>query len=129
MARSLLALGVSKGTAVALMLGNRPEFVVAAFAAGSIGAVVVPVSTFASSDERDYILRHSDAAVLITQSALFNHRFVDDLIESHPELGQGPAGQLRSAKFPFLRPIASIDHTPHAPPAPPTPNLPPPTAG
>src|SRR3546814_12956859 len=122
MARSLLALGVSKGTAVALMLGNRPEFVVAAFAAGSIGAVVVPVSTFASSDERDYILRHSDAAVLITQSALFNHRFVDDLIESHPELGQGTAGQLRSAQFPFLRRLVSTDHTPPATPHHPQPS-------
>ena len=60
-ARALLAAGVTKGSSVALMLGNRPEFVIAAFGAGSIGAVVVPVSTFASSDERDYILRHSDA--------------------------------------------------------------------
>src|SRR3546814_2749560 len=51
MARSLLALGVSKGTAVAMMLGNRPWFVVADFAAGSSGAVVVPVSTFRSEEQ------------------------------------------------------------------------------
>src|SRR3546814_12307139 len=32
----------------------------------------------------------------------------------HPGLGQGTAGQLRSAKVPFLRRIVSIDQTPHA---------------
>ena len=61
-ARALLAAGVTKGSSVAIMLANRPEFVIAAYGAGSIGAVVVPVSTFAPSDERDYILRHSDAS-------------------------------------------------------------------
>ncbi len=91
------------------MLGNRPEFVIAAFGAGSIGAVVVPVSTFASSDERDYILRHSDACLLVTQPSLLNHRFVDELIESHPELAEGAPGKLRSTSFPFLRGIVSLE--------------------
>ena len=108
-ARALLAAGVTKGSTVAIMLANRPEFVIAAYGAGSIGAVIAPVSTFASSDERDYILRHSDAALLVTQASLFNHRFVDELLEAHPELGQGNPGQLRSTTFPFLRRIVSLD--------------------
>ena len=108
-ARALLAAGVTKGSSVALMLANRPEFVIAAYGAGSIGAVVVPVSTFAPSDERDYILRHSDACVLVTQASLFNHRFVDELLDSHPELAEGVPGQLRSVAFPFLRRIVSLD--------------------
>ena len=113
-ARSLLAAGISKGNSVALLLANRPEFVIAAYGAGSIGAVVVPVSTFAPSDERDYILRHSDASVLVTQASLFNHRFVDELLDSHPELASGEPGQLRSTAFPFLRRIVSLDPSPHA---------------
>lgn len=108
-ARGLLAAGVTKGASVAIMLGNRPEFVIAAFGAGSIGAVVVPVSTFASSDERDYILRHSDATVLVTQAELLKHRFVDELLEGHPELAEGAAGRLRSGAFPSLRRIVSLD--------------------
>jgi fatty-acyl-CoA synthase len=71
------------------------------------------VSTFASGDERDYILRHSDACLLVTQASLFKHRFVDELLESHPELAEGRPGQLRSASFPFLRRIVSLDATPH----------------
>ncbi len=112
-ARGLLAIGVTKGSSVAIMLANRPEFVIAAFGAGSIGAVVVPVSTFASSDERDYILRHSDASVLVTQAALFKHHFVDELLDSHPELAEGTAGRLRSTTFPFLRRIVSLDACAH----------------
>lgn len=112
-ARALLAAGVTKGSSVAIMLGNRPEFVIAAYGAGSIGAVVVPVSTFAPSDERDYILRHSDASALVTQASLFNHRFVDELLESHPELGEAAPGTLRSSNFPFLRRIVSLDPTAH----------------
>ena len=111
-ARALLAAGVTKGSSVALMLGNRPEFVIAAFGAGSIGAVVVPVSTFASSDERDYILRHSDACLLITQGSLLKHRFVDELLDSHPDLAEGIPGKLRSTAFPFLRGIVSLDAAP-----------------
>ena len=113
-AKALLAAGVTKGSTVALMLGNRPEFVVAAFGAGSIGAIVVPVSTFASA-ERDYILRHSDASILVTQPSLLNHRFVDELLESHPELADGPSGQLRSTVFPFLRRIVSAGALPARP--------------
>jgi fatty-acyl-CoA synthase len=112
-AKALLAAGVAKGSTVAIMLGNRPEFVIAAYGAGSIGAVVVPVSTFASAEERDYILRHSDAAVLVTQPSLFKHRFVDELLESHPDLAAGPPGQLRSPAFPFLRRIVSHGASPH----------------
>jgi fatty-acyl-CoA synthase len=111
-ARALLAAGVTKGSSVALMLANRPEFVIAAYGAGSIGAVVVPVSTFAPSDERDYILRHSDASVLLTQASLFNHHFVDELLESHPELAEGEPGTLRSSSFPCLRRIVSLDPAP-----------------
>jgi len=39
--RGLLALGVTKGTKVALLLGNRPEFVVAAYGRLAGRAVVV----------------------------------------------------------------------------------------
>jgi len=111
-AKALLAAGVAKGATVALMMGNRPEFVIAAFGAGSIGAVVVPVSTFASAEERDYVLRHSDATVLVTQPSLLKHRFVDELFGSHPELAGRPAGQLRSAAFPFLKRIVSRELSP-----------------
>jgi fatty-acyl-CoA synthase len=107
-ARGLLALGVTKGAKVAVMLGNRPEFVVASYGAGLIGAVVVPVSTLAAADERDYILGHSDAAVLVTQPALANHRFLDELVADHPGLGDADPGRIAVASFPHLRRLVCL---------------------
>src|SRR4029450_11117098 len=60
--KGLLALGVTKGAKVAVMLGNRPEFVVAAYGAALVGAVAGPGSTLAAAAAGDYILGHLDAS-------------------------------------------------------------------
>lgn len=106
--KGLLALGVTKGSKLALMLGNRPEFVIAMYGAATVGAVVVPVSTMAAAGERDYILRHSDASVLITQPALLKRRFVDELVADHPGLGRAEPGRIGVAEFPHLRRIVCL---------------------
>ncbi|MEM9255342.1 MAG: class I adenylate-forming enzyme family protein [Pseudomonadota bacterium] len=101
LAKALAANGVSKGTRVAVHMANRPEFIVASFAIAMLGAVLVPVNTFATQDEREYILRHSDSQVLLFQARLLKHDFVAELLEMLPELaGDGP---LLSADVPFLR--------------------------
>src|SRR5207247_8949990 len=46
LARALLAVGVRKGDRVAVLLPNRPEWLVAAFAIGKPGAITVGVSPF-----------------------------------------------------------------------------------
>ncbi|HEX6024035.1 MAG TPA: AMP-binding protein, partial [Solirubrobacter sp.] len=51
LARALLAVGVRKGDRVAVLLPNRPEWLVAAFAIGKVGAVTVGVSTFSAPPE------------------------------------------------------------------------------
>lgn len=59
-AAGLAALGVETGDALALVLPNRPEFVVAFFAAMRLGAIVAPAAPGSSEAELDRIL--SDAA-------------------------------------------------------------------
>src|SRR5256884_24709 len=51
LARALLAVGVRKGDRVAVLLPNRPEWLVAAFAIGKLGAITVGVSTFSAPRE------------------------------------------------------------------------------
>ena len=51
-ARALVGAGVGKGSRVALLMANRPEWVVASFAVGLVGGVLVPVNTFATPDGR-----------------------------------------------------------------------------
>jgi acyl-CoA synthetase (AMP-forming)/AMP-acid ligase II len=106
--KGLLALGVTKGAKVAVMLGNRPEFVVAAYGSALVGAVAVPVSTLAAADERDYILGHCDAAVLVTQASLLDRRFVDELVADHPGIGDAEPGRISVAAFPHLRRVVCV---------------------
>ena len=108
LARALLAAGVGKGTKVALLLGNRPEFVVATFGIALAGGVVVPISTLAEAEERYHILNHSDAALLIVQDRLSSHAYVEALAADHPGVVKARPGCITDATFPFLRRIIAI---------------------
>jgi len=104
-ARGLVGAGVGKGTHVALLMGNNPDWVLSAFAVGLVGGVLVPVNTFATPDERAFILRHSDAAVLLIQRELLGKDLVADLTATHPEIATGAAGRLRVPSLPCLRSV------------------------
>ena len=64
-ARGLLAEGVRPGDHVAVWVPNRPEWVLLWFACSMVGAVVVPINTRYKTDEVGYILRQSDARLLV----------------------------------------------------------------
>lgn len=64
-AKGLLALGLGRGDRVAILMGNRPEWIVADLAICSIGAVMIAVNTWLTPRELRYVLEHSDAQVLI----------------------------------------------------------------
>jgi fatty-acyl-CoA synthase len=108
-ARALLASGAGKDTRVAILMGNRPEWVAAAFGVALTGAVAVPLNTYFEPPELDHVLRHSDAQALLTQSRLLGHAYVDQLAALCPELVDAAPGELRSARFPQLRRVAALD--------------------
>jgi len=105
LARALLGAGVVKGARVAVLMGNRPEWIFAYFAVGMLGGVLVPVNTFATREELHFILRHSDASLLLMQDALRRHRYLDELV-SDPEIAGGEPGRLRCRALPQLRRVA-----------------------
>ncbi len=109
LARGLVGAGVVKGARVALLFANRPEWIVSAFAVSLIGGVLVPVNTFASRDELDYILRHSDASLLLMQSRLLKRDFLQELRDAHPQLAEGRPGRLRIPALPQLRRVVAAD--------------------
>ena len=106
-ARALVAAGLGKGSRVAVLLSNRPEWIYAWFATGIIGGVFIPISTYAKREERDYVLRHSDACLLLAQERLLSHRYLAELTDVHPELRKPPP--LRCPALPQLRQIVAID--------------------
>ena len=112
LARGLVGAGVVKGARVALLMTNRPEWVEASFAVGMVGAVLVPVSTFATPTERDYILRHSDASLLLMQGGLGERDFVEEMSGRHGSLASARPGRIRCEALPHLRGVACLDATP-----------------
>ena len=105
LARGLVGAGVSKGARVALLMSNRPEWITSAYAVGMLGGVLVPVNTFATRDERDHILRHSDASVLLLQPSLLRHGYLEELLAAHPEIRSATPGAVRSRSLPQLRSV------------------------
>src|SRR5262245_47851076 len=58
LARGFRGLGVGRGEMVALLMDNRPEWLVVDFAVTMLGATLVPISTWSRPRELEYVLRH-----------------------------------------------------------------------
>lgn len=65
LARGLIRLGLKPGDRLALLMGNRAEWLLAEFAALTAGATLVAVNTWFRSHELGYVLRHCDCDMLI----------------------------------------------------------------
>ncbi|MEX2281010.1 MAG: class I adenylate-forming enzyme family protein [Gemmatimonadota bacterium] len=66
LAAALAELGVEKGDRIAIDLPNWPEFVISMFAAAKVGAIIVPLNPRYTVPELQYMLRHSEATVVIS---------------------------------------------------------------
>ncbi len=108
LARALIGAGVVKGARVGVLMANGPDWVEASFAASLVGAVLVPVNTFATPAERDYILRHSDASLLLMHPGLGKRNFLAEFATSHPQMRGSVPGRLRLTELPHLRRIVCL---------------------
>lgn len=121
-ARRLHALGVRRGDRVGILMGNRPEWISAALGISRLGATVVSLNTWATVHELEYLLRHSEATVLIAAPAFLKADFGRMLreLEPHAErlphlrtiLGVGealPAGWLALFDDASRKPDAAVD--------------------
>lgn len=104
----LFQAGIEPGERVAILISNRPEWALALFAISRIGAIAVPVSTFATPDEREFILGHSDACFLLMQRHLVGRDFVAELVQSHPDLEAARRDALELERLPDLRGIVCL---------------------
>jgi acyl-CoA synthetase (AMP-forming)/AMP-acid ligase II len=86
LAKALVAAGTDKGTRVALLMGNRPDWIVAAFAVALAGGVLVPVNTLFEPPEIAHLLSHSDTAILLHQSRLAGHPYDEQIGRMAPAL-------------------------------------------
>jgi len=112
MARALIAAGIGKGARVAILMGNRPEWITATYGVAMAGGVSIPVNTYATPEERDYVVRHSDARLLLMQPTLLKHRFLDDLLRAHPDIATSDFGRLYDPALPHLRGVVALGEGP-----------------
>ena len=94
LAHGLRALGVGRGDQVALWITNSPEWVVCWMACARLGAVLVTVNTRYKPDEVEYILRQSDARVLIAMDRFWDIDFAGMIRDLVPELADCTPGSL-----------------------------------
>jgi acyl-CoA synthetase (AMP-forming)/AMP-acid ligase II len=101
-AARLLAGGVGKGTRLGVLFPNGGAWVVAWLAAARIGALTVPLSTFAPGPELGRALRHADVQALVMGATSGGDSLTTRLEAGIPGLADsGPELSLRSV--PFLR--------------------------
>ena len=81
LAKGLHAAGIRRGDKVAILMGNRPEWLIADFAIMALGGVMVAANTWATARELAYQLSHSESRLLI-MSAGFLRRDYAGLIEA-----------------------------------------------
>ena len=101
-AKDLVALGLKPGEKLAILMGNRAEWLLLSFAAQMIGAVAVGINTWSTARELDYVLAHCEASLLVTARRFLKSDFVL-LLES-----LGPWRE----RFPALRRIIVVDGKP-----------------
>src|ERR1019366_1405798 len=67
-ARALESWGVGKGDRVAILSENRPEWMIADFAALALGAVTVPIYSTQTADQTSFVLNDSGVRVIAVSS-------------------------------------------------------------
>jgi fatty-acyl-CoA synthase len=91
--------GVTPGEHVAVVLANYVEFVVTKFAISRVGAVMVPINTLNKTQELGFVLRQSDAVLLITMDQFRGLNYLEALDQLAPGWSTGGGG----ADLPALR--------------------------
>jgi fatty-acyl-CoA synthase len=114
-ASALVKSGVRTGNRVALVMGNTIAFVESLFAVCAIGAVAVPINTFALADERHWTIAHCDASTLLLASEIRGHRYVADLLGHAPGLARCAGGEVYVPEFPALRSVVVLGDVDAAP--------------
>jgi len=108
LAKGLLALGIGKGTRVAIALPDGADWVLAWLAAARIGALTLPLSTFFQPKELDWVLREADVDTLFVASEVLGKDFIERLERAVPALANQRSPTIRIASHPYLRRIVGL---------------------
>jgi acyl-CoA synthetase (AMP-forming)/AMP-acid ligase II len=104
LADALLAAGVGKGTRVGILFPNCAQWLICWLAAARIGALTVPLSTFAPGSELARLLRHTDVQVVLMGRSIAGRDLVERMQDALPGLTDGGT-EIAEPAAPYLRRI------------------------
>lgn len=105
LALGLLAAGIGKGSRVAILMPNGPDWVISWWAAARAGALTIALSTFYQPRELAWALREADIDTLLVAGRFMNNDYVQRLEAALPGLAQQASPRLVLASHPYLRRI------------------------
>ena len=111
LAARLLAAGVGKGARLGVLYPNGCPWLVAWLAAARIGALTVPLSTFAPGPELARVLRHTDVHAVLMAGSFAGESLTARLEAGLPELAESGA-VLHLEAAPFLRWVSAEGGSP-----------------
>ena len=114
-ARGLMALGVEKGSHVAIWATNYPEWIVLMYATAKIGATLVTVNTNYKVFEAEYLLRQSDTDTLVMMEGLKDTNYSEIINELCPELKNSEPGKMDCSNLPYLKRVIYLDKKENTP--------------
>jgi fatty-acyl-CoA synthase len=97
--------GVARGHRVGAVLGNRIEWIDLAFGCSAVGATFVPLSTWSTRAELQFLVADAGVQLLFAHAKYGDRDFGDDLASLAPEVALGRPPAL----FPELREIILVD--------------------
>lgn len=106
-ARGLLALGLTRGDRVGVLIGNEPAWVVMALAASSIGVTCVPLNSWYKRNELAWTIAHCGLVAIVAVRRFLKTDYGALFHEIVPELAD-TVGTIHSAALPMLRNIVLI---------------------
>jgi fatty-acyl-CoA synthase len=108
LARGLRELGVERGDRVALLMGNRPEWIISAFAAFRVGAMAVGVNTWYKANDLSYVLEHAGAKAIVMADRFLTNDYEQIITEVCPELQTSSADEFESEALPDLEHVIVV---------------------
>src|ERR1700752_4945740 len=104
LADALLVSGVGKGTRLGILFPNCAQWLISWLAAARIGALPVPLSTFAPSGELARLLRHTDVQAVLMARSVAGRDLVERIEDAVPRLTDSGA-VITTPVAPYLRRI------------------------
>lgn len=107
-AKGFMALGLGKGSHIAIWATNVPEWLITLFAASKIGAVLVTVNTNYKVFELEYLLRQSDSQALVMIDGIKDVNYNEIINELCPTLKDCVTGEFSSPMLPCLKHVIHV---------------------